>query len=313
MSVISFDRKAVVKVFGTESVKNADGSLSLSQIDQEGKAYASKMADGSPGFRVKFSVDKITEPTPHATSIFIYNLSGDSRSRFENRNNIVVLEAGYQDAVEVIYRGNVVRTRTRKEGPDYVTEVECADGLFAYQYARIDQSFRPGARKNQVINTLAGALANAGVGIGTIQGVKDDGYNQGLVLSGRVTDLLRDVCQKDNLQFTILDGQVTIVPLNQSTQDAAVLISPDTGMIGIPEIGEGGRITVKCLMNPKIKPFGKIAVVSKFLMDFKENKSLARSSPDAETKPGSGIYTAVKVVHSGDTWGGEWFTTVEAV
>ena len=204
------------------------------------------------------------------------------------------------------------RTRTRKEGPDYVTQIECADGLFAYQYARVDQSLRPGARKTQVISTLTEALANSGIGVGQIKGVPNDGYNQGIVLSGKVTDLLASICEKDNLRFTILDGQVVIVPMDGASDDAATLISVDTGMVGIPEVGDGNRVTVRCLMNPKIRPFGKVAVVSKFLMDFKENRSLARSDSSG-TKPGAGLYTAVKVVHSGDTWGGEWYTTVEAV
>ena len=315
MSQENFDRIAILKVFQTETAHKAGtdpGAMSLIKVDHEGSAFSSRMQDGSPGFRIKFSVDKITQGTMNSTSIFIYNLGYKSRALFEKINNIIELSAGYGDQSEVIYHGNILRTRTTKEGVDYVTQIEAADGLFAFQNSKIDISFRPGVKKSQIINTLTGQLEAAGVGISEIKGLPTDGYNHGIVLSGKVVDCLMKICNKEGLQFSIQDGAVKIIPNGEGSDDAPVLVTPDTGLIGIPEQREIG-ISFKCLMNAKIKPFRKVSVMSKFLRDPVTNKTLSALDTDGRTLPGAALYNAIKVKHTGDSFGGDWYTNVEAV
>jgi hypothetical protein len=285
------DRIVKLTVFQTKVGQNADGSLKLDAVDPTGKSFPSRMPDGVPGFRIRFKIDKIIEVTPNPTSIYVFNLGKDSRALFEQLNNTVILEAGYGKNPKVIFRGNVSRCRTQKQGPDYLTHIEAADGLFAVQNSRIDQAFSAGARQNQVINTLVGALKSSGqVSVGEISGVSNDGYNQGIVLSGRTVDQLKQVCEKGNLDFTIEDGKIYILPAGSAKGIPAIVISPATGMIGIPEKRDVG-IGVRCLLNPEIGIFQKILVQSKFI---------------------NGLYTTAKVSLSGDSHGGDFFTEIEA-
>jgi hypothetical protein len=285
------DRIVSLQVFQTKVGQNADGSLRLDATDPSGKSFLSRLEDGTPGFRIRFKIDKIIEVTPNPTSLWIYNLGADSRALFEQKNNTVILSAGYGNNPEVIFRGNVSRCRTSKAGPDYITHIEAADGLFAVQNSRIDQAFSAGARQNQVINTLVGALKSSGqVNVGEIRGISNDGYNQGLVLSGSTVDQLRQVCEKGDLDFTIEDGKIYILPYGDSKGIPAIVISANTGMVGIPEKRDVG-ISVKSLLNPKIGVFQKIIVQSKFI---------------------NGLYTTAKVSHSGDSHGGDYYTEMEA-
>lgn len=287
MSDQLFDRYAVLKVFPQRVETSPNGNL-LVGTDPIGKAYPSRLDDGSPGFRIRFKIEKIIEPTPNPTSIFIYNLGPDSRALFEQVNNRIILEAGYGDRAEIIFRGNVSRTRTRRDGPDYVTQIEAADGLHEYTNARVDFSVNAGANFADVITTLKGAL---GVGDGEQRGIPANRVIQnGRTFSGPVRKQLDEVLDKEGLDWSIQDGSLVILPRGAASGTPALLLSPSTGLIGIPEQKDAG-IEFKSLLNPKIKPFQRVAIASKFI---------------------DGTFRCLTVNHIGDTFSGPWETQVEA-
>lgn len=295
----SFDRIVVLKVFNRQQSTGIDGAPVLLPIDQTGTAFPSKFSDGSPGFRIKFKVNKVaavTSPTPNPISVFIYNLGPDSRALVSKTNNLLILEAGYGNSPIQIFQGNILWGRTRKDGADYVTEIQAADGLFAFQNARVDMSFQKGISVNSLINTLVGTLSGSGIGAGQIMGVPTSTYNQGIVLSGKTVDRLKEVCDKNDLHFSIQDGNVLILPYGSDRGIPAPLISPSTGLIGIPEIraadstGKATLISFRTLLNPTIQIFQKVILQSKFI---------------------NGIYTTAKITLDGDSWTGPFFTEYE--
>lgn len=281
-----FDRFAVLKVFPNR-VRAGSTGVRLEETDPEGQAYPSRLEDGSPGFRIRFKVNKIIENTPNQNSIWIYNLGPDSRGIFGQINNTVILEAGYGDQSEVIFRGNISRTRTRKVGPDYVTHVECGDGLFAWTNSRIDVAFNAGTNIKDMVNTLKGAL---GVGSGEQREVPSKTIPNGRVFSGPTRNHLSEVLENEEMDWSIQDGNLVILPKGASSGVPAILLSPSTGLVGIPEQKDVG-IEFKALLNPKIKPFQNVVILSKFV---------------------NGTYRCLKVAHQGDTFSGQWETQVEA-
>lgn len=295
----SFDRIAILKVFRRQESKGTDGAPSLLDVDKTGTAFPSRFPNGSIGFRIKFKVDKVaavTSATPNPITVYIYNLGPDSRALVSKTNNLLILEAGYGKSPQQIFTGNILWGRTTKNGPDYITEIQAADGLFAFQNARVNTSFNAGVSNSQVINTLVGTLKQSGINGGQIMGVPSGGYNQGVVLSGSTMQQLKSVCDRLNLQFSIQDGNVLILPYGSDRGTPAPLISSNTGLIGIPEIraadstGKATLISFKTLMNPQIGIFQKVLLQSLFV---------------------NGIYTTARVTHDGDTWNGPFFTEME--
>jgi hypothetical protein len=294
----SFDRIAVLKIFQRQAVTTGP-SPSLLNVDPIGTAFPSKLSNGDPGFRIKFHIEKVTGPVPvpNPSVIHIYNLGKTSRAIVSKLNNLLVLEAGYGTSPQTIFSGNVSYAVTKKEGPDYVTEIHAADGLFAFQNSLINTSFSQSTPTASVLTTLISALNSAGIKTGISTGVPTSMYNKGVVLSGRVVDLLKDVCEKNDLSWTIEDGAVNIVPYGGALTKPVVILSPSTGLIGIPELrevdstGKGSLVSFKCLLNPQLGTFQLITILSKFI---------------------NGIYTTAKIIHSGDTFGLEWYTEGEA-
>lgn len=294
MSHELFDRIAVLTVFRalTETVTQADGAkgILVTGYEDKGKQFRSTMADGSPGFRIRFNCKKTMSLSPNFGSIAIYNINEESRSYFERTNNLVTLEVGYANSPKLIFKGNVGRGRTTKVGDDYITTVEVQDGLYAVQNSRIDQSFNPGIQKNAAITTMVDAIAAVpGMAKGQIYGLPNDGYNQGVVLSGPAMDKLKEVCDGNDLNFFVEDHKIYILPVGTARDNPPVKLSVETGLVGIPERGNG-RLSLRALLNPEISLLQLVLVKSKFV---------------------NGIFVANQVTNTGDTWGNEWFSEIE--
>lgn len=296
----SFDRIANLKIFTTLQTDGINGPI-LTEVGATGIAskgsvtFPSKLKDGTPGYRIKFRVDKILELTPNPVSIFIYNLGPFGRDLLDSdkegiKGQRIVLEAGYGQSAQMIFTGNLARARTRKEGPDYITQIEAQDGLVASQSARIDISFKPAITAQQVISTLVGALKGSGISPGLQSGVPTSVYSNGITLSGNVLDRLKETCDANDLHVTIQDGEIVIAPIGGAKASPVVIVGENTGLIGVPEKRDVG-VQFRCLMNPKIGVLQPIILISNFV---------------------SGLYTAAKVIHTGDSFGGEWYTEVEA-
>lgn len=272
-----FDRFAVLN-FGLEGSK--------------GQSYASRIytqdpADpGTPGFRIGFKVEKDASSTVNKAEIRIYNLTGTSRGLAENTKNIIELFAGYGKEPKLIFRGNPSRVISSVGGPDSVTTFEVGDGLKAFQDSRVDVSFKQGTPVRDVFQTLTNAM---GLAKGEQKDIPQKAFPGGLSLSGPVRDHMNYLSNKLDLEWSIQNGAVQILPKGKSTSQAAFLLSAETGLIGSPNKKDKG-LEVVSLLQPEINPGRIVEIKSKFV---------------------NGQFRVEKVSHEGDTADTAWFTRIE--
>jgi len=238
--------------------------------------------------RVRFRCVKTRESKPNEMEVEIYNLSDQTRSELEQQNASIVLSAGYEESIETIFTGNIKKVVQSQEGPDIISKLEVADGGNAFRNARIQKGFPPGVKTRQAIEEL---IQSMGLSRGSIEGVPNSQYANGLSLSGLARDRLDDLCRKNNLQWSIQNGSVQIVPNGGNTLDAPNIISPDTGLIGSPNKTKKG-VEFKTLLQPKLIPGRRIQLKSRFI---------------------SGNFKLGRVTHNGDSQSGDFLTECEAV
>lgn len=237
--------------------------------------------------RITFKVNKSSESTPNTAQVEIYNLNEHSRSLCEKRGSIVSILAGYETP-EVLFTGDIKKVLHSKNGPTWQTSIESGDGEVAIQTSKSNQTFGPGVSIKDVIIKMGQDL---GTSIGSVSGLGSGVFQNGFTASGQTSKILDDLTKKENLSWSIQNGALQIVPKGSSTNHDAVLLTPDTGLIGSPKKkGNMGGIEFETLIQPKIFPGRQIKLVSKGI---------------------DGVYTAFKVSHHGDTHGNDWFTTVE--
>jgi len=248
------------------------------------------------GLRIAFKVEQNPSKEPDTLELSIYNLTKDTRANMSKARARVELSAGYTDTQDVIFRGDLRRAYTVAEGPDRITKIFCGDGEVAFRTSRINKTYKPGHDIIKMIKDMAGTLgvdtkdAIDKIGQGTFRGGLTQLF-KGKSVSGSAADALDEMLKGLGYQYSIQDGQLVVVPKNEATDHEAVLLSPTTGLLGSPEAGEDGKISILALLQPRLKPFRKLKLDSLSL---------------------KGFYRIEKATHTGDTHGAPWQTQIEA-
>lgn len=259
------------------------------------------------GFRIVFNIDKTNESDSNKSKISIYNISQESRNFFEQKDLIVFLKAGYEGNISTIFFGDVLERSSDRSGPDIVTTIECGDQEQILKKANINLSLDKGATNIQAIRAAATAmqLVIPPNQLATIPARK---FSGGATYVGLAKELLDQEINTLGFTWSIQDGEIQVVGPNSDNGQTAVLVTQDTGLIGFPTKTEDG-LKFRTLLNPEIRIGRACEVRSKQFQGVFGAKAGAAAS-NALSKNG-GIVVAKKVIHSGDTYGGDFSTMVE--
>jgi len=248
------------------------------------------------GLRIIFQVEKTSESTANTAKISVYNLSGKGRALVEKEKAIVILEVGYGDSIEQLFYGDVTRAYISRQGPDWVTTMECGDGSQALRSVHIDKSYAPGTDLKQVIRDVAQSIVDKGeVVMGSLLGIESDKAQGGISLSGRSKTILDELTAKQGLEWSVQDNVLQILPKNQDSGLQAVLLTPETGLVGSPvkrEVEGGLGVEFKALIQPRLVP-GRLVRI--------------------ESREVEGDYKLVEVKFAGDTHADAFYAAAKAV
>lgn len=246
--------------------------------------------------RVAFQIEKSLEPPPNPATITVSNLSPDTRTFLQQKPVRVDLQAGYGDERALLFRGwvrsaNPVRTTT---GWDVI--VQLGDGDRAYNYGRVSRSFAAGTDAKTALAEVAKTM---GLKLPKSASEAKDlakKFATGVTVAGPSRGQLSKLLAPSGRTWSIQDGELQILEDRGVRASTAIVVSQDQGMIGVPQIaaptqaGEPPVTTVQTLLDPAVLPGGKISLRS-----------------DTVT----GTFKVRKVVHTGDTHGEDWTTTIE--
>lgn len=247
--------------------------------------------------RIVFTVRRTRKPDPNTATITVYNLSAKSRTALQDAKTIPTrLEAGYGNDLGQIFLGELRNAVSRREGPDWITTMETGDGEESFRTARINKSFKS-VNLEQIVQELADTM---GVGLGNaIEKAREGKFadavtelSNGVVLNGRSSQQMTRVLDAAGLEWSIQDGQLQVLEPGKALELDAVVLTPATGLLGSPDLGERGRIECTSLLQPTIIP-GRIIRV--------------------DSKQVSGDFVADVVEHDGDNRGQRFETMVEGV
>jgi len=257
--------------------------------------------------RVNFSIEKTSTPDPNKSKISIYNISQESRNFLEQSDLLLFLKAGFQDEISNIFIGDILRREASRSGPDVIYTLECGDSEGIISRAHVDIGLGPGATNVQLFNLAAEKL---GLTLGIKKGIVTRVFKNGFSFSGLASDLLTQQTVNIGLEWSVQDGELRIMPKDEDDGEEAVVISPETGLIGFPtKTPDGVKFT--SLLNPKLRPGRAVKIESKqFFGQTGPNANLIASTSLIES---GSIVKVRKATFTGDTREGQWVTEVEAV
>ena len=180
--------------------------------------------------------------------------------------------------------------------------MEVGDGERYINQLRATLSFSENALAQEIIQGIASQM-----GIDFVEFANSDNlvYRQGFKFIGMAKDALDKVCNKLNLQWSIQNEQLQIIPINGTISQPIIQINEATGMQGVPqrytnrrllpyrsidEVNTGYKVSIA--LNPLILPGAKIDLSSTHLGI-------------------RGPYRVETIRHEGDTFGPIWSSQIE--
>jgi hypothetical protein len=173
-----------------------------------------------------------------------------------------------------------------REGPDYITELECLDGGFDYLNSFTSKTVKG---KERAIEAVLGDMPNTGRGKLTAQSA----LIRPRVLVGASGQLIDDLIN-DGETWYIDDEKLYILKDNEVTSSFVPVVNAATGLLNTPT-REQSKVTFNTLMNPTLKIGALCALES-------------TSAPHLD-----GIYRIETIGADGDNYGDKWTQKVTAL
>ena len=255
---------------------------------------------------IKFRVRREATATPAEGEINIYNLNQSNETRIKERGRRVTLLAGYGDAMETIFDGDVRRIERYREGQDRITRVHVGGNVQKITRAVFNKSYEGEVAVRQIITD---AVETLDLDLGPLDLIPEDLIETNFSYrAGKTWDLIKYLLQPHGIRGYEDDGVVRFSRLMMTADDRpeGITISEQTGMIGTPTTTDDG-ISVKTLLDHRLKIDTRIQIESSVL-DQGASGDLINNRADEQD---SGLWKVVEVTHAGDNREGEFTTSVE--
>ena len=209
---------------------------------------------------IKFSISSATTQSPKHTTIRVYNVSTATANSIQQEFTQVFLQAGYDGNLGQIFGGAIKQVRKgRENATDTFIDIIAADGDQVYNWAVVNTTLAAGWSQTDYHNALIQTMSSYGVKAGYTPQFSPAQLPRGKVMYGMARDNMRALAGASGTQWTVRDGQLHMVPFNGYMPGQSVVLTSDTGMVGVPTQTVDG-IIVKCLLNPNITPGSQIQI-----------------------------------------------------
>ena len=209
-----------------------------------------------------------------------------------------------------IFDGQIIwSSRSKESNVDYVLTLTAIDGDSPLHLNFIKKTVNKGLNQRQALQTVCdSAEKKIPTNMGTItDGLSMQALPRGKVFFGDPTDYIADICRGNAADYYIEDGNLHVTRLQDISNNEALVVTPDTGLIGMPQQTQFG-VAFKLLLNPAIH----LGTLVK-LKNSEVNE--AQVSPGQQQAPldDEWIYRVTALTHSGDTRGTTWYTSCQGI
>jgi hypothetical protein len=277
-----------------------------------------------PDLRIDFDVTLTSESEPNHAEIKIFNLSETSFTTIQTAHTVLTpsklqILAGYGVTSELIFFGDVIRFKRSRIAGGSVTEIEALDGYVKLNRATYDVTWPKGTPIQTILMSIC---ATIGIPFDPSFVPLTFVLTKALTFSSTIPKILNRLGKAYGFTWSVQRGILEIAnegsPLLSATSQI-VTLSPDTGLVGSPEIimddspkkGDPiGSFTATSLLNAKLLPRRPVKVLPTFPMSFAGmsiNKAKKKTGFNVSAK---GVYVIGTVRHSGSNRTGQFHSEI---
>jgi hypothetical protein len=299
-------------VSNTTTVSQYLRQFSLVVADANGKGL------DLSALRCSFTTRRGDFQNPNSCNVRVYNLSDNTASLIQGEFSQLALQAGYNGNLGKIFGGTIKQVRKgRVDAKDSYVDITAADGDEAYNFAPCAFTLAAGTTPIDSAQALIASLVKGSITQQlspptAVPTLPTAGRVRGRVFYGMTRDELRDYCKAYGLQWSIQDGVITFIPLTGYLAGPIPVLTPSTGIVGVPEQTQNG-IEITTLLDPSIK-IGQLiqlksTVVNLYQYSLDTQSQGVNLGLQAQIKTNAdGLYYVMVATHDGDTRGQNWYT-----
>lgn len=276
-------------------------------------------------FYFRFRVSQPTAEQPKTAEIYVYNLSLNTVNLLagkedQNKDTQVILEFAYgTDDFETVFKGAAFQFR---RGRDSATDTwlcilaQCGD--FVKNFALVNDSIPAGTSVNDVQDFFIKQYNSNGIDTGEVPTLTGQRYPRGRVFFGQLDYHVNRFCKENNITFDVTDDLFNAVPIGGYSQMPMQILTPKTGMVGMPQLTSEG-VRVSCLLNPKMKRGGRVQIDMTNLQTEAYDTTYRQQGNDQPFKNqklatnADGTFAIVSVEHYGESRGQDCTTDLICV
>jgi hypothetical protein len=300
------------------------------------------------GLHFRFYVRQCDTDIPNSMVVRIYNLSRDTEREITLQYTQISLQVGYVGTtVEMLFSGDIKYFKRGKENStDRFLEITAGDNDLGWNYGFLQVTLGPGSTPGQVMQAVAKSMGKVldTTALSTSDLRLGGAYPRGKVFNslGRIyMDQVAATAGAAGAKWFVENGVLKFFSTTGYLPGNAVVLSPATGLIGIPEATDQG-IEGRCLLNAALKigcslqidedtivqtfsPPSVVAQLNSINDPGHPNDHLNLINPIAPPQitqgittvakptPGKGIYRIALLECSGDNRGEEWYSDFTAL
>lgn len=258
---------------------------------------------------ITFNVVKTYLMDMQYSIINIYNVNRDTESFVIRQGSVVTIEAGYEGAnYGEIFTGDIIQAYGYNEnGVDFVLRIVAVDSDRFLNEGFVNFSMDKGATQRQALEHIANKAAVPSKLNNISDGLSQSTLPRGKVYFGMAKDYMRQIAQSSNATLYMDNGQVNIIKVTDPPSDRIFKLTPQSGLIGVPQQTEMG-IKGKALLIPQIRVDRSIQIDNNYIQERQLAVGTLQTSLDRQ-----GVYRIAKTTYIGDTRGNDWYVEFEAM
>lgn len=251
------------------------------------------------GLATDVDITKPGLPEKNSASVSIANISLADMEQMtflafqplQSLKNLITIEAGEQGkTLATVFKGEITSAYADYGSvPDVEFKIEALSGGYAAQIGAKPISVKGNAKAADLIKQFAKEIGYTFKNEGVAASVRNAVFN------GSPIEKARSVADEVGAELLIDDDSMILMPYDKPRSGGAVLLTPETGLIGYPSFTSDG-ISFSCFFNPNLKQGGQVKIES--------------IVPRA-----SGYWKITKLSHkltAYRTGGGSWYSSVDA-
>lgn len=217
------------------------------------------------GLATDVSVTKPGLPEKNSASVDIANIRLNDMEQMtflafqplQSNRNLLKIEAGERgQALSLVFAGEITSAYadfTAAPSPRF--KIEAISGGYAAKMGTAPVSVNGDAAAADLISQFAAQIGYSFKNEGISASVRNAVFN------GSPIEKARAVAEEVGAELLIDDNTMILLPYEKALKGTAVLITPQTGLIGYPSFNSDG-ISFRCFYNPDLKQGGAVQVES---------------------------------------------------